>query len=363
MLAIAIVALITLLCIAQFYLKNNPLTSFVTAISALLGMIISFNFYELLGGLLLQKGYLVTQANAICFLLLFGVCFALFRVLSGLIVGSSIDFGNIAKIASAFIFGSVTGLIVSGCLLIALSMAATSSKLSYKRFDDTITKPGIMSPKKCIIPADDFVAGLFGVISKGSMSSKKSFAVYHKDFVSKLHLSKHLIKQGVSPVSADKSINIPKMGVRKSETKDGAEFTSIRLEIDSSKIDKGGAADKNGDLAFGLFQVRLICKDAGENNTLGSASKVLYPTPNIVLYPNGHPQKKVVTYAEPITFEKEEIVSAKAKRLAVIDLGFEIPPGVVPVLLEFKNIAVVEVPKLTTADDVEQQLNAIFSKD
>ena len=363
MLATIQVALITIMCVAQFYLKNNPLTSFVTAVSAMLGMMIAFNFYELLGGLLIQKGYLVTYANGICFLLLFGVCFALFRVLSGLLVGSSIDFGNIAKTISAIVFGIITGLIVSGCLMIAVNMAGLSGKLSYKRFDDTITKPTLDNPHKCIIPADDFVAGLFGWISKGSMSSKKSFAVYHADYINKLHLSKHLIKDGVLPVSSRKAINIPAQGVRPAETSEGQKYTAIRLEIDSSKIDKGGAADKDSNLSFGLYQVRVICKNTGQKNTFGSASKVIYPTSNVVLFPGGKPQKKVIPFGETLKFEKDEFTSAKGKRLALIDLAFEIPSGMEAVLLEFKNIAVVEVPKVSTSDNVEEQLNAIFNKE
>lgn len=360
MLATVIVALNVIMCVAQFYLKNNPLTSFVTAVSAMLGMIIAFNFYELLGGLLIQKGYLVVYANGICFLLLFGVCFALFRVLSGLLVGSSIDFGNIAKTVAAVVFGVFTGLVVSGCLLIAANMAGTSSKLSYKRFDDTITKPALDNPKKCIIPADDFVADLFGWISKGAMSSNKSFAVYHADYVNKLHLSKHLIDKKVLPVSSRKAVSIPSEGVRPAETSDGQAYTAIRLEIDSSKIDKGGAADKDNNLSFGLYQVRVICKESGQRNTKGKASKVIYPTSNVVLYPNGTPQKRVIPFGETIEFDKDQFTTSKGKRVGVIDLAFEIPQGMEAVLLEFKNIAVVEVPKVSTGPDVEEKLNSIF---
>ena len=354
MAAIAIVLLVTILCVAHFYLKSDTLTSFVSAIIAVLSVIVAFGFSEQIGGLIAGKNILPAKATGLSFLLLFGLTFGILKALAGLVIGSKIEYPNAAKITVALVCGAITGLIVSGCLLVALGSAGVSSKLSYKRFDGTITANAISNPKKSLLGTDDMVANLFGWISNGSMSGKKSFKVYHADFVNQMHLNKHLSADGVISVSGPGAISIPKLGVREKETNDGEKYTSIRMEIKATKLDKGGATDEDGKLAFGMFQVRLVC-----TNPASGDIKVLYPKSIKVIMDSKGKGKMIKEFGETINIERDQLTSSK---LGVVDLQFNIPSNLRPQLLEFKNNAVVSVPPVTKDEETEDTINAVFKK-
>ena len=359
MVAIIIVLLVTILCVAQFYLKNGTLTSFVTAIAAVIALVIAFGFYELLGGLLLSKGIMPLRANGGSFLILFGISFAVLYVLNGLLVGASIEFGQMTKVVTAIICGTITGLIISGSILIGFNLASMPSKLSYKRFDGTISKSSINNPKKSLMSTDDLVAGLFDWVSRGSMGGKKSFALYHSDFNSQIHLNKHLLSDdGVIPVSGSNAVSIPKLGVRKKENADGKSFTAIRVEINGAKIDKGGAADKDGGFSFAPFQLSLICQSG--DGAIAQDVKVLYPN-SIRIYSKDKSVKKITEFGKVVNVGRDDCTMAGGKSLAVMDLEFDVPSNVKPVLLKFKNTAVTNVPGLSRDEATEEKLNEIFN--
>jgi hypothetical protein len=274
--------------------------------------------------------------------------------LSGFVIGAKIEYPNAVKIATALICGAITGLIVSGCLLVALGSCGASSKLSYKRFDGTITANAISNPKKSLLGTDDMVANLFGWISNGSMSGKKSFKTYHADFVSQIHLNKHLAADGVISASGPDAVSIPKQGVREKETNDGEKYTLIRMEIKATKLDKGGATDKEGKLAFGMFQVRLVCTSSRSDEI-----KILYPKSVMVLAADKSKRKMVKEFGETISIERDQLTPGK---LGVVDLIFDIPSNLKPQLLEFKNTAVTLVPAVTKDDEAEDKINAVFKK-
>ena len=121
------VIVIILLCIAQFYLKNSALTSFTTVIAAVFGIIIAFNYYEALADQLISRGYVIQWAQTICFVLLFIIGLAAIRSLGDFLLGSNVNLGLIAKRAAAGICAVITGLIISGALLIALALSPGSA--------------------------------------------------------------------------------------------------------------------------------------------------------------------------------------------------------------------------------------------
>jgi len=300
------------------------------------------------------------MADGLVFLVLFGLSFALFHIINGCVVGSSIEFGKIANIVVAVICGAITGLIISGCVLVAFNLASLPSKFSYKRFDDTITRSEINDPGKSFLGADDFVAGLFGWMSKGSMSGKRSFSFYHSDFNSQIHLNKHLLGEKVIPVSASNAVSIPKLGVRKKETDDGKSYTLIRVEINGAKIDKGGATNKGGFFSFAPFQMRLICQSGDGANAANV--KVLYPQSIRRYNGKGKPFKEIgeSKFGATIKLESDDFVKSGSKRLAVMDIAFDVPSNLKPVLFEFKNSSVTEVPAISRDEDTEEKLKEIF---
>jgi len=299
------------------------------------------------------KNIMPTRVAGISFLLLFGLSFGILKALSGFVIGSKIGYPNAVKIVLALICGTITGLIVSGCLLIALNISGVPSKISYKRFDGTITANAISNPKKSFLGTDDMVANLFGWVSNGSMSGKKSFKAHHADFVSQIHLNKHLAADGVISVSGENAINIPKLGVRNKES-DGDKYTAIRMEINGKKLDKGGAKNDKNKLRFAMFQIRLICTNSGNGEV-----KVLYPKSVSILKDGEGRGKKFEELGEIITVENDYITSGI---LAITDLKFEIPSNLKPQLLEFKNTAVASVPAVTNDEEADDKINAVFKK-
>lgn len=353
MAAIVIVLLVTILCVAHFYLKSDVLTSFTTTIVAILATIIAFNFFEVLGGLMLQKNFMPVRAAGVSFLVLFGLSFAILSILVKLVVGSKIAYPNAAKIAVALVCGTITGLIISGCILVALGTSAIPSKLSYKRFDGTLTSNAIANPKKSFLGTDDMVTNLFGWISSGSMSGKRNFKLYHADFINQIHLNKHLMADNVLPISGSDAVSIPKLGVRNKKDLEGDTYTLVRLEMKGTKIDKGGITNEAGDMGFGMFHIRLICTRSANQDV-----KILYPK-SIGILENSRVTRRIKDLGEAIYIDRDKLTSGK---LGIVDLEFNIPSGFEPKLLEFKNIAVIQVPPVTSDEEAEDKINAVFKK-
>jgi hypothetical protein len=211
-----------------------------------------------------------------------------------------------------------------------------------------------MVPKKSFLGTDDLTAGLFSWVSQGSLSGKKSFALYHPNFNNQIHLNKHLLGEKVIPVSSPEAVNIPKLGVRKKETDDGKSYTVIRVEIKSATIDNGGAADKKGNFIFAPFQIGLIC-EIGK----GPEKKVLYPE-SIDIYNRDQSVKKITELGESVWLEREDFITAGGKSRAVMDIAFNIPSSLKPELLAFKNTSITAVPALSSGEDKEEKLNKIF---
>ena len=99
MTATVIVILMILLSIIQFYLKSSVMTSFVTLISAIFGLIIAFGYYEPLADQLISRGYGGQWAQPGCFTLLFVIGLAAIRSLADFLAVSNIDFGNTAPVS------------------------------------------------------------------------------------------------------------------------------------------------------------------------------------------------------------------------------------------------------------------------
>jgi hypothetical protein len=361
-LALIGIIVIILLCIAQFYLKSSALTSFATAISALFGMIIAFNYYEALADQLISRGYEWQWAQAGCFVLLFIIGLAAIRSLGDFLLGSNINLGLAAKRTAAGICAVITGLIISGVFLITLALSPAGPKLSYNRFDQAITTAAINNPNKLALNVDGFVAGLFGWISKGSLSSSKSFAVYHADFVDQIHLNSYKAPEKVFIISSKDALTIPgkgKKAVRRKEI-DGQKLTVARIGLIDRDIADGGAKDPKKMVSFTPSQIRLVCKETGQSDTITGNTKVVYPT-------------LITKIKDKTTGLEDETISVKKdlgtiitlqgqdfqKRVGWLDIGFQVPDRMEGVLLQFKQNAVIKLPKpVTSTDEIEEQLNS-----
>lgn len=348
MIAAIATVIITIFCIAQFYLKNSVLKSFATLISALIALVSAFGFCEVLATTLISRGYGAQWAQGGCFILLFAITFALTRILSDFLVGANIDFGIPVKYATAVICGALVGLIISGSLIVALAMTPMGPNVPYARFGETLN---ISQPKSCILGIDSKVTGLFNWISKGAFSSKNSFALYHPDFLDQLHLSKRKAKDGVITLAATEAIVIEKKAINTIELPGGSVRTNIRIAFKGSSIKDGGARDENNTVKFTLSQLRLVCV-AKSATSADKGIKVIYPEDYKTTKESwtSDAERKKVDLDKTITIAANDF--DKAKKLAYLDVSFSVPGNMRPELIQFKQSTVAKVP---TAGKTENQ--------
>jgi hypothetical protein len=351
---IAIILLVTLLTLSHFYLKCSVMTAFSTFMASIFGSIIAFAYYEMLANLFVSRGY-GDWAPAGCFVLAFVLGFAAVRALADLLVGANIDFGNAAKVTVNLILGVVTGLILSGHLLVAMGMLPVGgSWWAYNRFPpDSTIAPN--NPNRPLLDSDGMVSNLFALFSRGSLSSRNSFGVLCADFVNRNHLNRCGVASEVWTICSKKAISIPKGNqqkpVRTMEIKDIGTVTIVRAIISAKDIPDGGAKDDKG-IIFTLSQVRVIAKPREKADNLRGSGKTFWP---IGILDKGKLQQK--NLSDKITYGNADF---RKDRTVWVDFVFEIPAGQQAVLLEFKQNALASLldsPPVQSTEEIEAVLN------
>jgi hypothetical protein len=372
MIGLAVVLIIILGCAAYQYFKGTFVRAFATIIIAIFASVAAFGFFEVLANVFISKGdnsrflSLVPWAQTLCFALLFIVVFGVLQTAVMFLTRQRVDLGFLPERIGRVVCGIFLGLILSGLLLTALGMAPLPNKYPYQRFNG--------KRSKVLLNADGFATGLFSIISKGSLSSKRSFATIHPDFLDQLYLNRLI--SGTSILTTKPAISVPrppKPAVwpapeslseqvsqivsalnRQGKLKDESTGKLISMPGPGSNyqptivrvgINIGALRPKatiNGG-AFILPQLRLICKRKESSKDLMGTGKNIYPI--------GH-----LKAADQIQVSTEmKITSSDFKRNATekwIDFVFCVPRDYVPVLVEFKQNSIVEIPPraIVTAD-------------
>ena len=353
---IAITILVMLLILGYFYLKCSVMGSLSTLMILIITTLLTFSYYEKLAELFVSRGYGVQWAHMGCFVLIFILSFALLRALRDLLVGgSAIDLGQPAKVGTAILCGLLSGIIISGNLFVALGLVPVQSKFIYNRFsaDSPIL---LKNPAGTFLNTDGFVTGLYGFISRGSMSSGKSFATVHADYLAQIHLNRFKTGDKILAVTSKKSLVLPSGGAKKPvriwDAPDKGKVTVVRMGIVAQNIQSGGAInpDTPGRIQFFPAQVRMICKQPSEAGApLAGTGKAVWP---IGFYENGQ-----LAQAKLDEIKSFDIKSAK-DRVIWMDVVFEVPDGFEGVLLQFKQDALVTLPKpVPLTEESEQMLN------
>ena len=364
MLGVISTIIIILLTISYFYLKCSILKSFATAMAAILGLIIAFSYFEPLADMLISRGRGGQWAQGLAYLILFVLSFAVIRLGTDYVVGANISFGEVSTKITAVISGILTGMIISGVFVNTLAMLPVRMSIPYARFGEEVNAS---DPDKLMLNADGFVAGFFGWVSKGSLSCGKSFDALHPDFVDGLHLNRvkpiepeYDERRGKKPdpvkvltTASSESIVLPKKyGVRIKDVDDHSQ-TVVKVGVIGREIASGGASDESRNVSFALSQVRLICKAKGASTSTSGSNTVVYPDRYKVA---GKPVVKEPWLGEVITFSGSDF---NKKRVAWIDIAFNVPDGMEGAFIEFKNNTVVELPKtVESSSEVERELEA-----
>jgi hypothetical protein len=369
-----VVVLIILGCAAYQYFKGTFIRAFATIIIAVFASVAAFGFFEVLANVFIGRGAnssaisLLPWAQTLCFALLFIIVFGALQTGVMFLTRRPVDLGFIPERIGRVVCGIFLGLLLSGFLLTALGMAPLSNKYPYQRFDG--------KRSKVLLNADGFATGLFSIISKSSLSGKRSFATIHPDFLDQVHLNRQF--SGVSILTIKPAISLPRppkpavwpapqslsgqvgqivsqlnrQGKLKDESTGksismpgpvGSDYqpTIVRVGIQISAL-RPRATITAG--TFILSQLRLICKPQGYGDDPLAGT-------GINIYPIGH-----LKAADQIQVSTEIKISSsdfkQNSRDKWIDFVFCIPRDFVPVLLEFKQNSIVEIPKraIVTAD-------------
>lgn len=360
MIAVILTILIIISCACVFFMKFSILKAFTAVVSVFLGMAVAFGYYEVVADILISRGHIIPWAHAVSFALLSIIGYAVIFAVGDYLIGSDIKFGGIIDRVVLITCGLVCGMLVSGLLLITGSLAPISSQKPYPRFGEagaSLTSSTIRNAKHTLGNPDGFVAGVFGRISKGSLGSGKSFALYHADFVDQTFLNRHKVKDNVHPVAGKDALFVPPgIGVRLYDVDDKS-LTVVRIGINSDSISEGGAAS-GGDISFTLSQVRLICKEEKASDKQGGSGTAVYPQ-GLML------KRKMVEkdLGEIIEVGRNDIETKFGhSQAAWYDVVFDVPGGVTPVMIEFKRHCVTQLPEpVTTTVEIENQLNAAKS--
>jgi len=366
------VVLIILGCAAYQYFKGTFVRAFATIIIAVCAIVAAFGFFEVLANVFINRGAdsrflsLVPWAQTLCFALLFIIVFGMLQTGVMFLTRWPIDLGFLPERIGRVVCGIFLGFLLSGFLLTALGMAPLSNKYPYQRFDE--------KGSKVLLNADGFATGLFSIISRGSLSGKRSFATIHPDFLDQVHLNRLI--SGTSTLTCETpAISLPKQAVwpapqslkaqvdeivsrlnRDGKLKDESTGKSIPMPGPGSDYQptivrvgiKRRALSTKSKINVGAFilpQLRLICKQQGygEDPLAGVG---------INIYPIGHLKAadQIQVSTEIKIDSKNDFEDNAGEKW--IDFVFCVPRDYVPVLVEFKQNSIVEIrpSAIVTAD-------------
>ncbi|MBN1804840.1 MAG: CvpA family protein [Sedimentisphaerales bacterium] len=371
-----VVMIIILGCAAFQYFKGTFIRALATIFIAICAGIVAFGFFEPLANLIISRSSsgsllaIVSWAQPICFILLFIIVFgALQTGMIFLTLNKPVNLGFLPERIGRVTCGIVLGLLLSGFLLTVLGLAPLPEKYPYQRFDG--------KRNKVLLNPDGLATGLFGIVSKGSLSGKRSFATVHPDFIDQIHLNREV--SGISILTAKTpAISLPRptepavwptpTGLNEQITKIVSDLNrQNKLKDDSNNktlsmpklfsndyqahivrigINKNAlSSPKISAGNFQLSQIRLICKRRGLNGDPLSGA-------GINVYPIGHMKDagRIQTSTE-ITLKSNEHFENNAMQ-KWIDFVFCIPRDYQPVLVQFKqnNILEISTRAIVTAD-------------
>lgn len=352
MIATLLIIAVILTTMGIFYFKASLVTMLTTILSAVFASIVAFTYYEIVSNLCISKGWLTGWIHSLSFLVLFFLTLFLLRILSDFIINSKIDLGKPVQIASTLVCGLFAGLLIAGHLLIALAMLPMSPDL-YLRYPSE--QPlRINDPSAPLFNPDGLSAALYSWISRGSLSSAKSFAVYHPEYIQQTHVNRWAMSKEITPVLSPGAVKIPSGGqkpVRHRDLADHPNTTIVRVGISAAEIKSGGAKDSGGKISFIPAQAPVIAVPRGAE----TAGK--YQGTGSLLYPKGVVEDGRLVKLElnqELTFESKDYAS---DRMVWLDLAYEVPADSLPALLAFKQNAVVDLPKpVPSTEEVEENL-------
>ncbi len=351
---ISVIFLIVSGCAAFQYLKGTFVRAFATFIVVICSGIIAFSFFEVLATLLIGgpdsslKFIPLPWMQTIVFLLLFLLSFALMQTLAQYLTRQEVNLGLWPERIGRIVCGILTGLVLSSFLITAAAMAPLPNNYPYQRFEPR--RPDPWRPNKTLFNTDALASGLFSTISNGSLSGKRSFATLHPAFLDQLFLNRHSIANNVPLITREQAITVPRKNAAWHAPEDikdsqgnpippqaGYNLMFVRVGLRKSAVAEAGK--------FTPSQLRLICKQqTGVTNPFAGKGQNIYP----IGYMIAADTLQVTGLSELITVVREDFEDNEREKW--IDFVFYIPTGSVPIILQFKQNGIVQVPPLVTTE-------------
>ena len=345
-----LVVLIVLGCAAFQYLKGTLVKAFATLIITICASVVAFSYFEVLANVFIGRELLIPWAQLLSFALLFILTFAVLQTLAAQLSRQPVDLGLWPERIGRVLCGIFLGLVLSSLLLTALAMAPIPNNYPYQRFDQRY--PDAERPNKVLLNTDGLAAGLFSTISSGSFSGKRSFATLHPAFLDQLFLNRHNIADNVPLITTSQAIAVPRKNaawraperIKDSDgnpvsPKSGHNLMFVRVGIRKSAAEEAGT--------FTFSQLRLICKQkAYDKSPLAGKGQNIYP----LGYRIAADMLQIQRLSDVVRVNRSDF--EKNEREKWIDFAFYVPAGFVPVLIEFKQNSIAEVPPPVTAEQV-----------
>ena len=384
------VVVIILGCVAYQYFKGTFIKAVATIIVAICASVVAFSYFEPLANVFISRSdnsrflSIAPWAQPLCFMLLFIVTFAILQTAAAQLSRQPVDLGFLPERIGRSVCGVVLGLLTSGLLLTALQMGPLSIAYPYQRFDLVKLEPD--NPDGVLLNADGFATGLFSIISKGSLSGKRSFAAVHPDYLDQLFLNRM-----ISDISIITS-SYPAIEVQKLAVWPAPEAIKKRVDFFVEELNRRGrvvdeptgksvpmpgwpkgaydptivrvvmrrsalkTAQKINAGTFTHPQLRLICKrkGSGEDRLAGNGINV---------YPIGHLKAADDIQVSPgMKIERDDFAQDTSKK--PIDFVFCVPNGFEPVLVQFKLNSIAEIPPsaIVPLDKAPQEAAVFISR-
>lgn len=353
MLTELIIIVVILATVGFVYLKGSVVKAFLLLINGLISSTAAFAFFETAGRTILGYGYGGQWAFGGSFILIFVLVFALLNVLTNKLAPTELYFGDFPDRAIRSFIAIFAGLVIAGVILIAAALMPIGTKWPYERFDPQNKNLRPDDPSKTLIlNADGFTAGLASWFSRGSMSGKNSFAVFHPDFLNEIHLNRIGQDKNNLSIAGSQAIQVKAAWDANSEILSasdnkplspgsGKKIVIVRVGLSSRKIKDGGVMTDDFAIAFTMGQVRLSCKtrDSADNFT-GNG---------VIVYPAGFIKSGNIAEIKNIADEIKVPMAEFSGSTKWYDFIFYMPVDTIPVLLEFKMNTVAEVKMVSKA--------------
>ena len=340
-----IVLVIILACILQQVFFGSLVRSFAILMSAVIGMFVALAFFEPLGQKFVESDFMAWRAHGLVIGLMFVVSFGILLALSLKFLSGDVAISMIVDRAGGSVIAILTGLVISGTLLIAMNFASVSNSFPYQRFSPA--DPDIDTPRKVLLNPDGFVAGMFGLASSGSLG-QNSFALVRAGINDTAALGRLSAEKEISPIAGKNVIRLPAVlryappGITDAEGKTlpenpGNELVLLRLNMTKSVVGKDSAN-------FLLGQLRIVCKKKDDRALPNEGS-------GICVYPAGYMKTSTRVALEPLSAQVPLASAELDEGVKAIDFAFYVPADIRPVLIEFKRNYVTAAPPVIGADE------------